>query len=249
VPPRVLSVSLTILVAILGTLVTAFPAGADPFFATLQGPTAVAPGQVASYNATVSGTPTGAVLDYSWYLSGANTTGGSPLKNTPGTLEGNRTTLRFNVTAPQAEGTFTIHLSVGTKAQTGIPQENATADLTVTVIRAIVLAATFHNSAPTKAVNVTVRFYVDDSFVGSSVMKQIGPNSDASATFNYLPVGLAPGSHTVRVEADLLGSPISTYTLFYKDVTPPSTSLSVLVAIGVFFPVFIVTVGLRRRRR
>lgn len=222
---------------------------ADAMFATISGPSALAPGQVAAYNATVSGSPTGTSLDYSWYITGANVTGGNPLKTTPGQFHGNKTVLTLNITAPQNEGTFTIHLTVATSAQAGVTPQNVSAQRDVTVIRAIVLSATFHNDAATQANNITVRFYVDNGYVGSSVIKTIGPNSDGTATFNYLPVGLAAGSHTIRVEASLLGSQVATYTVFYKDVTPPSTSLSVLIGIGVFVPVFIVTVGLRRRKK
>jgi CARDB len=234
---------------VLAFLALAGSAQADVMFVTITGPNALAPGQVGAFNATVSGTPSGATLSYSWYISGANVTGGNPLPTTPGTFTGNRTNFQLNVTAPQTEGTFTIHLSVATKAQAGVTPQNVTAQRDVTVIRAIVLSATFRNDAPTQAHNITVRFYVDNNFVGSNVIKQIAPNADATATFNYLPIGLASGSHTVRVEAALLGSQVSTYTVFYKDVAPPSTTLSVLIGIGVFVPVFIVTVGLRRRRK
>jgi CARDB protein len=240
-----------VLAAAILALVLVSVAGAargDAIFATISGPNALAPGQVAAFNATVSGSG-GAVLDYSWYITGANITGGSPLQTTPGHFEGNRTVVRLNITAPQVEGTFTIHLTAAPKPSAGGTPQNVTAQRDVIVIRAIVLSATFHNTAPTQAHNVTVNFYVDNGLVGSSVIKQIAANSDATATFNFLPVGLAPGSHTVRVQASLLGAQVTTYTVFYKDVTPPSTSLSVLIAIGVFVPVFIVTVGLRRRKK
>lgn len=243
VPLLVVAIAAVLLVPLLPS------ARGDVMFATLAGPTALAPGQVGSYTVTVSGSPSNATLDYQWYIEGANTTGGSPLAGTPGTQSGNATSNTFNVTAPSAVGTISVYVSVRATPEGGGTTTNTSVTQSVTVIQPIVLSATFHNDGPSAATNVTVRFYVDDTYAGQSVLKSVAANADATATFNYLPVGLAPGSHTVRVEASLAPAQSVTYTVFYKDVATPSTGLVVILGIVAFIPVFILTVGLRRRQK
>lgn len=240
-----------LIVAVAGALLVPFlpSARAEVIFATLTGPTALAPGQVGVYYVTVSGTPANASLSYEWYIEGANTTGGSPLGGTPGTFNGNATSTTFNVTAPSAVGTISVYVSITSTPEGGGSSANTTVRQDVTVIQPIVLSATFHNDGPSAASNITVRFYVDGTYVGTSVIKSVKANADATVTFNYLPIGLAAGAHTVRAEASLAMTQSVTYTVFYKDVSAPSTGLVVILGIVAFVPVFILTVGLRRRQK
>ncbi len=241
--------------AILALVSAAGVNAANPLVASVDGPTALAPGQIGYYNVTVSGGPT-ANVTYTvlYYITGTNTTGGSPLQASPRTATGNQTRLMINVTAPSLEQTINLVASVSAKPAEGLA-ENATATYAITVIKSVVLTATFHNSATTAAVNVTVLWYVDDSLVGTTRIAQIAASGDATVTFNYLPLGLAPGQHTVRVEADLdhdgvidpSRGEVVTSTLFYKEVTPLSTGWTILIGIGVFVPVFLGVVALRRR--
>ena len=226
-----------------------------PLFFELQGPTAVAPGQSAAFNVTASGGPSGNV-SYSviYYIRGTNTSGGSPLSATPGRTTGNQTKLRINITAPSLEQTLTLVVTLDATPKGG-PTENVTRTFSLTVIKPIVLTATFRNGGTTTAVNITVRWYVDGALVGTSFIKQIASNADSTVTFDYLPVSLSAGPHTLRVEADLdhdntidpSKGEVVTSTIFYSQVQEPATGWTILLGIGVFIPVFLGVVAWRRR--
>lgn len=226
-----------------------------PLLASIEGPAALAPSQTAAYNISIVGGPTvNVTYTVEYYVTGANTTGANPLKNSPGSTSGNRTTVRINITAPTVEGGITLTVTVTASPKSG-SRENVTVTKDITVVRAIVLSATFHNSGTTAALNVTVRWYVDDALVGTSVLKQIGANADATVTFTYLPAGLAAGEHTVKVTADLdhdgvinpARGEVVTSTLFYNQVSQPATGWVLLMGIGIFIPVFLGVVAFRRR--
>jgi CARDB len=254
VAARSLVAGLAVLAAVVLSIAPA--SGLGPLYGTLIGPDAVAPGQAASYNLTLGGGPEGAVTyTVRWYVTGPNPAGGLPSSTNPTSSTGNRTTFRLNVTAPQAEQTITLVVKIS--ASLGSTFENTTVQKSIVVITPIVLSATFTNRGTTAAVNVTVRFYVDGTLVGTDTIARINPSGSATATFNYLPVNLQPGTHQVRIEADLDGNgvidpargEVVVSSLFYRGTAPLGTGWTILIGIAVFVPVFIVTVGLRRRQR
>lgn len=251
---------LVLLLALLAVTayVVAAPAAAatgGPLFFDLSGPSAVAPGATVTFNVTASGGPSGNVTyTVSYYIEGTNTSGGSPLSSSPGRRSGNATTLEINMTAPSLVQTVTLVVTLDA-APTGGAAQNVTRSFSISVVTPIVLTATFHNAGTTTAVNVTVRWYVDGAQVGTSFIKQIAADGDATATFDYLPVGLAAGQHTVQAAADLdhdnvidpAKGEVVTSTLFYSQTQETAAGWTILLGIGVFIPVFLVVVALRRR--
>lgn len=252
---RRLALALPLLVVFALLVPGALAQANGPLIATIAGAPGVAPAQGADYNVTMTGGPTGVVnYSLSYYITGANVSGGSPQSTNPGHVAGNETTFQVNITAPSVEGEITLVVTV-VATEYGGTSENTTSSFAITVIKPVVLTATFHNSGTTTAVNVTVRWYVDGALVGTSLIKQIAANADATVTYNYLPVGLSAGQHTVTVTADLdhdgivnaARGEVSTSTLFYNQVTPPATGWIVLLGIGIFIPVFLGVVAIRRR--
>ena len=249
------TIALGILAAIVALL--AAPAAAQgPIYGTIAGPNALAPSQVSAYNLTIGGGPTGAVTyTVSWYLTGPNVAGGKPSANQPTTVTGNRTRFSLNITAPLAEQTMS--LAVRISAAVGSSYENTTVEKSIAVITPIVLSASFQNTGTTAAVNVTVRFYVDGVLAGTEKIARLNPGAQVTETLNYLPSGLQPGTHQVRVEADLDGNGVIdpakgeavVSSLFYRGTTPLSTAWTILIGIAVFLPVLLLTVALRRRQR
>ncbi len=226
-----------------------------PLIVTVTGPTGVAPGAKILYNITMSGGPTGNVsYTVTWYLTGANTSGGSPLPAAPGHTTANVTSLQINITAPSVQGDINL-VAMAVASEPGLSPENYTTSYAITVISPIVLSATFHNGGSTLAANITVRWYIDGALVGTSKIAQIAPNADATVSFNYLPVGLSDGQHTVTATADLdhdgvinpARGEVATSTVFYNQPSPPATGWVVLLGIGIFIPVFIGVVAIRRR--
>lgn len=246
---------LVALTALAVLLTGAAPAAAQPIFATINGPPALAPGQVAAYNLTITGAPEGLEVNYTvtYWITGTNVTGGAPLQSAPGHANGNRTRYAFNITAPSQEQEITLVVSVGASSKTGL--ENTTAEYAITVVTPVVLSATFHNASSTAAVNVTVRFDVDNALVGTSKIRRVDPNADATVTFSYLPLNLQPGQHTVRVEADLDNNGVIDASkgevvvsdLFYRETPALSPGWTFLIGVAAFIPVFLGVVALRRR--
>ena len=252
---RRLGVALGLLV--LALFLSLAPArGQNPIFATVAGPSALAPGQVATYDLSIAGGPTGQV-DYSvtYHVTGPDPAGALPSQSIPTTVTGTTPTFKLNVTAPSREQT--VILTVGVTARSGSVSETTSVERSIVVITPIVLTATFRNDALTAAVNVTVRFFVDGTFLGTKPIARINPNGVGTASFNYLPVGLQAGSHGVRVEADLDGNgvidpargEVVLSELFTKGTPGLSTGWTILIGIGVFVPVFLVTAVLRRGRQ
>ncbi len=219
-----------------------------PLVATVTGPSGLGPAQNAYYNLTLSGVPSGLVnYTVTYYITAANLSGAAPLQTSPGKLTGNQTSYRLNVTSPATEEALTLSVAVVAEPASG-GSENTTTTFAITVTRPVVLTASFHNDGATAAVNVTVRWYVDGAYVGTSLIRQIAANGDATATFNYIPTSLSAGEHTVTATATI-GShtQTATSTIFYNQVQPVSTGWAVLLGIAVFLPVLIAVVALRRR--
>jgi len=240
-----------------GLVLSGGPAAAQaPIFATITGPATAGLSRPVAYDLSLSGGPSGSVnYSVSWHVTGPDLTGATPLVSSPGRLSGTNTTFRLNVTAPATEQTITLIVTV--TATAGGTVEESTVERSIAVVAPVLLSATFRNEGSTAAVNVTVRFYVDDALVGTSTLARVNPNAQAVASFDYLPAGLTTGTHRVRIEADLDGNgkideasgEAVVSELFYKGTPGLSLGWTILIGIGVFFPVFFVTVAVRRRRQ
>src|SRR5256712_1780640 len=247
------SIALGIVAAVVALL--AAPAAAQgPIFGTITGPNALAPSQVSAYNLTIGGGPTGAVTyTISWYLTGPNVAGGLPNAAKPTTATGNRTTFSLNITAPPAEQTMSLVVRIS--AAVGSAYENTTVEKSITIITPIVLSATFQNAGTTAAVNVTVRFYVDGVLAGAEKIARLNPGAHVTETLSYLPSGLQPGTHQVRVEADLDGNGVIdpakgeavVSSLFYRGAAPPSTAVTGVIRIAGVLAPLLLTGALPRR--
>ena len=227
-----------------------------PIFAIVTGPSAAGVGQVSIYNVSINGGPTNSVnYTIQWYITGSDLTGGLPLPSAPSSTTGTSRTFKVNLTAPMQEQTITLVVKIS--SHSGETFENTSVEQPIAVVTPVILSATFRNDGSTTATNVTVRFFVDGNAVGTTMIAKIKAGQQATASFSYLPVGLQPGTHTVRIEADLDGNGVIdpargeafVSQLFYKGTPGLGTGWTVLIGIAVFVPVFFVTVALRRRGR
>lgn len=252
--PSPWTVAIVLLAALLAALPA--PAGAQDLRADIDGPMALAPQQTAAFNVTLSGGPLADVAySLEYYLEGPDLAGGSPTLQTPGRASGNGTRFTINVTAPTREQE--VSLVVKVTARVGDFTENATADIPIEVIVPVVLSATFRNAAPTAALNVTVRFYVDGRFVGSQRIPRIDATGEATASLTWVPEGLEPGAHQVRIEADLDGNGIIdpargevvTSEVFIREAPSLSAGWTLILGIVVFVLAFLTVAALRRRGR
>jgi hypothetical protein len=233
----------------------AVPAAGQAVFASVTGPAAVGPGRAAEFNVTISGGPSGAVnYTVEFFLRADDLTGGSPTESAPGRSTGSDPTVSIDVTAPSKEQVVTLVVRISARSATVV--ENTTAERVFVVIAPIVLRATFRNGSPTAALNVSVRFYVDDALVGTQTIARIDPTGQATATYDYVPLGLAPGAHRVRIEADVdrdgridpARGEVVVSDLFYRETPTLGQGWSIALGIAVFVGVLFLTVAFRRRK-
>lgn len=199
---------LVLVLLLLLVVLAALPSGGGQLdvSALVDGPDAVAPSSKVSYNVTIFPAPEGdqeGMYTASYYLVGDNLEGASPKETTPLIATGRRNVLQVNVTAPSAEGR--VQLVVRASATLANASGNTTVVYPIVVVTPVTLTATFRNAGSATAVNVTVRFFVDGEAVGETIVPRIDPGGTATATFRWMPVGLQPGQHVVRAEADLNG--------------------------------------------
>ncbi|HTD80768.1 MAG TPA: CARDB domain-containing protein, partial [Thermoplasmata archaeon] len=189
------------------------------------------------------------------YLHGADLTKASPDPAHPFTSVSNGTgPFTINITAPNKDQVITLIVEVGSAAAGR--HENTTVSKAITVVTPILLTATFRNDGGAAALDVPVKFFIDGKVAGATNISRIDPGQTGTAKLSYLPVGLAVGGHTVRVEADLNRNgviepdkgEVAVVDLFYKkdfELTWPYAAL----IMGATLSVSYVVIRARRRRR
>ncbi|MEK6851052.1 MAG: CARDB domain-containing protein [Candidatus Thermoplasmatota archaeon] len=249
--------ALALLVLLLAVLAVPLPAAEaqGPVSAVIQGPTAIAPSSTHEYTATVTGGPAevNGTFEIQYVLQGTNLQGGDPqIARTLANREGQ---FRFNITAPEAEGTVQLYVKARSGGETG--NETAEARYWIDVFRPVDLRATIRNNGAAAVVNVTVFFYVDGRLVGNRTVSRIDAGGTAEVNVTFIPVDLGVGRHAVRVTADLDGDgaidanagELLVSEFFYK--SERSNTQAILGTITVFIIVVLVLVllAIRRQRR
>jgi len=248
------------LAAVVALLLGIAPGGSaqTPVTGVLSGPGALAPGGSGTFYLNVSGGPASegaGNVSIRAYLTGTDLGGGTPLESSPHTASVNGTgPFVFNVTAPQKEQVITVVVKINSTA--GARSEQTTVSRAITVITPIVLTATFRNTGGAAAMDVPVKFYVDGKIAGTTNISRIDPGGTETVKFSYLPVGLAPGAHTVRVEADLNRNgviepdrgEVAVVDVFYKKEFELPWAWAALI-MGITVSVSYLVIRARRRRR
>ena len=251
---------IVVLAAVVAVLLPSAPhvVAQGPVTGILTGPNALGPGAIGVFFLNVSGGPASEApgnVSVSAYITGSDVTGGAPLQATPHRQTTNGTgPFMFNITAPQKEQVITVVAEITSAA--GSRAETATVSTRVTVIVPIVFTATFRNAGGAAAVDVPVKFFIDGRIAGATNISRIDPATSGTAKLTYLPVGLTPGTHTVRAEADLNRNgviepekgEVAVFDVFYKkdfELTWPWAILIMLITVSLSFLV----IRSRRRRR
>jgi len=230
----------------------------NPVAVNVEGPGALPPGQTAAYYVNISGGPAEVNGTYSvrWWIEAGNTAGATPLAGTPGSQSSStKNSFIANVTVPTHEGDVDLIF----EATSGNTTTNTTVKrtLVVHVLSPLVLTAAFANNGGAAVVNATVNFYVDGNFVGSKVITRINPGERGTAAINWIPVGLGPGQHTVRAEADInhdgkieesVGE-VTVTEIFYKTGGEPAAGYLGVLAILIGLVGIIILLAYRRRAK
>lgn len=227
--------------------------GLDPVAIVIEGPTAIGVSSTHAYTVTVTGGPgaEGGQFEIRAVLQGTNLAGADPVVDR--IFSNERGVFTVNVTAPQEEASIQLYV----RARSFNATTNATKEtrLQIEVARPLELRATIRNTGPTAALNVTVYFYVDGRLVGNTTLARIDAGGQTDANVTYIPAGLAPGRHVVKIWADLDGDgsedpgELVDQDFFYRSTA--SNVPAILGTITVFLIVILVFVllAIRRQRR
>jgi len=189
-----------IMAILMVSLIPAGPAAASgDVFVRLDGPTALATGSSQIYTLTISGGPgeEGGNFSYSIGLSGLNTTGASVSPTTGNSTSGS---FSLNITAPAIPQTLKV--MVNATSHNAAKSVTVEKSFSIIILRPIVISQKIVNTGDVEAKNVLVKFYVDDSFIGSQVVDSIPAKSDATVEYKWLAEHESPGKHEVKVVVD-----------------------------------------------
>ncbi len=248
---------LAVLMAILPALMSPGTAQGPPEL-TISGPKGLGPGAGGLYTATIHGPfedNQSVIYRVEAWLEGSDVTGGSPIsKSTPFVTSSGRNQLEVNVTAPSKEQEVTLNI----KGIVELPGSNFTLTNTfrIQVMRPWTLVVPIFNAAQVAVVNATAAFYLDDQHLGNTTVERIPPKGEANVSFTFVPVGVGPGSHRLRVDLDFnqngrideaLGERIITSVVYSEAPPLPPTYIALAVVLGVVLGLAIL-VWMRRRR-
>lgn len=196
---------------------------------------------------------TGGFSNYSVtvYFSGQNMTGFSPT-NTYHNFSSSQPDFGFQVKAPN--GTQQMKFLVKTSAVSSSgATETFTSTYTVNVISPIFLHATVTNTKQVPLYNVTVNFYVDNSYVTTKTIQSLGSGQTVLLNYTWLNPYLNNGEHTLKVEVNNTlisinngGSSVTTH--FYYGSPPNYNWIFYIVAVVAVF-MFVMAMGAGRRPR
>ncbi len=226
--------------------------------AIIDGRDAIGVGAAAHYNVTVSGGPgaEGGILTVKYWLKGGDLTGATPTVNSPTTTTvHNSTRALLNVTAPTHEQVVTLVVEVNSSKSGSFATTSVTKAIAVVI--PVMLKATFRNTSGVAAVNVTVEFAVDGTRVGTTTVARINAGDTAVAQLSWLPVGLAPGTHTVTASGDLNGNgviepqlgEVQSSNFFYKSSPELPWGFIALIVVAIILSGLIANSAIRRRRQ
>ena len=228
-----------------------------PVAMTIEGPTAMMPGEAGFFFVNISGGPveTNATYKIRYWMESSDTSGASPVQSSPGEQSGNKTTFKVNASAIDHEGSmdFIVEGIAGNETMNTTVRKM----MTVQVLATLTLTASFANDGDAAVVNVTVRFFVDENYVGNKTIGRINPGDRGTASIRWMPVGTTYGQHVIRVEADIDGNgiidslkgEIVAYDIFYKTGGDIAPGYLVILAVVISFLGIIALIAYRRRLR
>jgi hypothetical protein len=245
--------AMAILLASLFSPPMAAQAGID---ARIEGSEGLGPGQRFEYTVVITGLEgdLNPLYRIEAWIEGADVTGGNPLKESPFLNLSREPRLLVNVTAPPREGEITLFV----RASALLGEEN----LTVTQSRRIVvlqpwtIRVPIRNSGTVEVLNAVAHFYLNGRAIGNVTVPRIPANGEANATLNYVPVGVGPGTHQLRVDVDLNGDgriqpelgERAIFQVVYKESPPPNPLFMILGVVAGAVIGVAVLVAMRRRR-
>ncbi len=244
-------------VLLLFALIPATAQAQAPITIIILAPTEAGTLQTVFVNVTAAGGPgedNGTYLLKAW-LTGPDLAGAAPLEDNPLEMSSQNNTFSFNVTMPSTEQVVSLVVEVNSTKDADFEVGFATERIQVLI--PLQIAAEIENTGDVEVQNVPVLLYLDGVLVGEAVLDRLTPGDRKTVTFEYLPVGLGEGAHTLKIHVDFNKNGIVESALgevaiektFYRTGEPINPVFIVVgIVVGLVVAVFIVA-AIRRRRR
>jgi hypothetical protein len=145
--------------------------------------------------------PDSRVWTYKAYITAANTTGASPLVNSPinGTLTVENNSFTFDVTAQQDSGELDLHINCTSGS---LYYEKVQ---TIPVVYPIAFNVDINNPSNVVINNATVQFYVDGSEIDMQVIQSLNARQNTKVSSEWITNDAKSGWHDSRIVVDLNG--------------------------------------------
>jgi hypothetical protein len=169
----------------------------------LNGPSVLGTLRSGTYSVTFID-PESRTWTYKVYITATNTTGASPLINSPinGTLTTENNSFTFDVTAQQDSGELDIHINCTSGS---INYEKVQS---VPVVFPIAFNVDINNPSNIEINNATVQFYVDGSEIDKQTIQTIGARQNTKVSSEWITNDQVPGWHNSKIIVDLNGDGI-----------------------------------------
>lgn len=185
------------------------------------------------------------------YFTGDNLTGFAPT-NTYHNFSSKNPDFKVPMTAPSATQTLTLMVHTTGMTSTGA-RKSFSSTYTVKVINPIQLHASISNKNSVAMYNVSVDFYVDNSFVANKTVAKVGPGQNVLVNYTWLAPYLSNGKHTLTVKVnsplisvDNQGTSVSS-SFYYGH--PPNYDWIYYIVAAVGVVMFFLAYGAGRRPR
>ena len=138
------------------------------------------------------------------WVTGDELEGTSPLVGTPFSQNNSNGSFVIKLKAPSKKASLTLVMEALSKGGNG-SSESARKELSLRAVNPITIKVVIDNKGDVTAKNVSVAFYLDDSFIGDRVVAEVPANNRTNVSFEHAPPELAPGRHEVRIVLDPKG--------------------------------------------
>lgn len=198
----------------------------------VEGPTTVATNDTVHYTVMING-----VFDTykcSLLIGGKNLTGASPLNQVEKTSYDGK--FKFDIQTPDSPQRIYLYFKgygiINSTNQTKIFEKR----LSVNVKKPFMINVNIKNIEKYPISNVTVEFYVDGKYIGSTVIDKVSSNSTKNVVYKWVPT-ISRGSHKLMVKVSSGGVIFENGKNYYiKEIyygTPPSYEWVLYSGIGV----------------
>jgi hypothetical protein len=189
------------------------------------------------------------------WLTGEDIEGASPLVGTPFNQNSTNGSFTVTVKAPPSKASMTLVLEAVSRGANG-SSESARKELSMKAVNPITITVVLDNRGDVVARNVSLSYYLDDSFIGDRTVAEVPASNKTNVTFDHAPPDLAPGRHVVKVILDAKGQLVEfeegnnvKEQEFFVHQTPDNTQPYFIAFLGIWLVGMVIVASIARRKK